>query len=236
MMKKWMAALLAVLMLTGVAALAAADGDMEIMATGYAQVTAEPDTFSVTANAAVTAETVADVQAQISAIIEQATKSLEALGVGEDQIVTTNYSFYSSYDFNDYSSGAAKIVGYQINHTLQITCGDMALLDSIITALTDAGMNEIYMLEFDTSARKELYLKALELAVADAQEKAARMAAAGGVTITGVEQIIENEVYGYDSALYAAARDESAKGVETGIRSGTVTVSASVTAVYETGR
>ena len=236
MMKKWMAALLAVLMLTGVAALAAADGDMEIMATGYAQVTAEPDTFSVTANAAVTAETVADVQAQISAIIEQATKSLEALGVGEDQIVTTNYSFYPSYDFNDYSSGAAKIVGYQINHTLQITCGDMALLDSIITALTDAGMNEIYMVEFDTSARKELYLKALELAVADAQEKAARMAAAGGVTITGVEQLIENEVYGYDSALYAAARDESAKGVETGICSGTVTVSASVTAVYDTGR
>ena len=62
------------------------------------------------------------------------------------------------------------------------------------------------------------------------------MAAAGGVTITGVEQLIENEVYSYDAALYAAARDESAKGVETGIRSGTVTVSASVTAVYDTGR
>lgn len=236
MMKKWMAALLAVLMLTGVAALAAADGDMEIMATGYAQVTAEPDTFSVTANAAVTAETVADVQAQISAIIEQATKSLEALGVGEDQIVTTNYSFYPSYDFNDYSSGAAKIVGYQINHTLQITCGDMALLDSIITALTDAGMNEIYMVEFDTSARKELYLKALELAVSDAKEKAERLAAASGATLTGVEQISENQENSYDASLMSAARTEEADGAQTGIRSGSVTVSASVTAVYEARR
>ena len=235
MMKKWMAVLLAALMLTGVAALAAADSDVEITATGHAQVTAVPDMVSVTANATVTAETVAKAQEQLSAIIDQATQSLKALGVSEDQITTTNYSFYPSYDYSDYSGGAAKITGYQANHTLHITCGDTALLDGVITAITDAGMNEIYSVEFDTSARKELYLKALELAVADAQEKAARMAAAGGVTITGVEQLIENEVYSYDAALYAA-RDESAKGVETGIRSGTVTVSASVTAVYDTDR
>lgn len=236
MMKKWMAMLLAVLMLTGTAALAAADNDVEITATGYAQVTAAPDMVSVTANAAVTAATVAEAQEQLGAIIERATQSLKALGVSDEQITTTNYSFYPSYDYSDYSGGAATITGYQANHTLHITCGDTALLDSVITAITEAGMNEIYSVEFDTSARKELYLKALELAVADAQEKAARMAAAAGVTITSVDSLKENDAYSYDTALYAAARDESDKGVETGIRSGTVTVSASVTAVYDTGR
>lgn len=234
MMKKWMAAVLAVLMLTGAAALAAADSDVEITATGNAQVTAVPDMVSVTANAMVNAATIAQAQEQVGAIIEQTTQSLKALGLTDEQITTTSYSFYPSYDYSDYSGGAAKITGYQASHTLRITCGDTALLDSVITAITDAGMNEIYSVEFDTSARKELYLEALEMAVADAQEKAARMAAAAGVTITGVDKLIENETYGYDASLYAAARDESAKGVETGIRSGTVTVSASVTAVYDT--
>ena len=236
MMKKWMAAVLAVLMLTGAAALAAADSDVEITATGYAQVTAEPDMVSVTANALVTAQTVAEAQEQLGAIIEKATQSLMALGVGKDQITTTSYSFYPSYDYSDYSGGAASITGYQANHTLHITCRDTSLLDSVINAITEAGMNEIYSVEFDTSARKELYMKALELAVADAQQKAARMAAASGVTITGVDSLKENETYSYDAALYTSARDESAKGAETGIRSGTVTVSASVTAVYDTGR
>ena len=236
MMKKWMAAVLAVLMLTGAAALAAADSDVEITATGYAQVTAEPDMVSVTANALVTAQTVAEAQEQLGAIIEKATQSLMALGVGADQITTTSYSFYPSYDYSDYSGGAASITGYQANHTLHITCRDTSLLDSVINAITEAGMNEIYSVEFDTSARKELYMKALELAVADAQQKAARMAAASGVTITGVDSLKENETYSYDAALYTSERDESAKGAETGIRSGTVTVSASVTAVYETGR
>lgn len=236
MMKKWMAAVLAVLMLTGAAALAAADSDVEITATGYAQVTAEPDMVSVTANALVTAQTVAEAQEQLGAIIEKATQSLMALGVGADQITTTSYSFYPSYDYSDYSGGAASITGYQANHTLHITCRDTSLLDSVINAITEAGMNEIYSVEFDTSARKELYMKALELAVADAQQKAARMAAASGVTITGVDSLKENETYSYDAALYTSERDESAKGAETGIRSGTVTVSASVTAVYDTGR
>ena len=236
MMKKWMAAVLAVLMLTGAVALAAADSDVEITATGNAQVTAVPDMVSVTANALVNAATVAEAQEQVSAIIEQATQGLKALGITDEQIVTTNYSFFPNYDYNDYSGGAAKITGYQASHTLRITCGDTALLDGIITVITDAGMNEIYSVEFDTSARKELYLKALELAVADAREKAARMAAAAGVTITGVDKLVENETYGCDTSLYAAARDESAKGVETGVRSGTVTVCASVTVVCDTDR
>ena len=234
MMKKWMAALLAVLMLTGVAALAAADNDVQITATGSAQVTAVPDMFCVTANASARAETVGKAQEQIGAIVEQMKQALQAVGVAEDQIVTTGYGYYPAYDYSSYDeNGVNKIIGYQANHTMRITCADPSLLDSVVTAITDAGITEIYDVQFDTSARKELYQRALELAVSDAQDKAARLASAGGVIITGVEELIENESYTCDPALLSAARAEKADGVSTGIQSGTVTVCASVTAVYD---
>lgn len=234
MIKKWMAALLAVLMLTGAAALAAADDDVQITATGSAQVTAVPDMFCVTANASARAETVGKAQEQISVIVEQMKQALQAVGVTEDQIVTTSYGYYPAYDYSSYDeTGVNKIIGYQANHTMRITCTDPALLDSVVTAITDAGITEIYDVQFDTSARKELYQRALEMAVSDAQDKAARLASAGGVVITGVEQLIENESYGCDPALLTSARAEKADGVSTGIQAGAVTVCASVTAVYD---
>ena len=125
MMKKWMAALLAVLMLTGVAALAAADNDVQITATGSAQVTAVPDMFCVTANASAQAETVGKAQEQIGAIVEQMKQALQAVGVAEDQIVTTGYGYYPAYDYSSYDeNGVNKIIGYQANHTMRITCAD----------------------------------------------------------------------------------------------------------------
>ena len=67
-------------------------------------------------------------------------------------------------------------------------------------------------------------------AVRAAEEKAAALAAASGVTLTGLESLTENQ--GYD-ARYAMVGNAMGKdAIETGIRSGSISVNASVTVVY----
>lgn len=234
-MKQWMAMLLAAAMLLTMTAGALADGDeAEITAQGSAQITAAPDVVSITANASVQAATVSEAQTQMSAIIAAVTDGLKALGLTEEDFVTTNYTYYPAYD---YSTGNGVINGYQANHTLRITCRDTKALDAVITTITENGMTEIYDVSYDISTRSQLYRDALALAVAAAEEKATKMAAAGGLTITGIEQIAENESYGADYGAYREADALASSGaIDTGIRSGSVTVSANVTVVYEAAK
>lgn len=229
-MKKTLAILLmaAVLLLCGASALA----DTDITAQGTAVVTAKPDIVSVTAAVNVTADSVLEAQAKISQIIADTTEKLLALGVLEDDIFTQNFYFYPVYNYDE---DLQTVKGYQVIHSLNVTCRDILMLDSVINAMTDSGMSEIYGVDYDVSNRTELYQDALALAIDAAQEKAARMAKAANLTLTKVEGITENGGYSTTyNALYSAdATASAARGEGTGIRAGDVSVSASVTVVYE---
>lgn len=204
-------------------------GATEITVQGSAQVSVDPDMVTIQTNASAKAGSMADAQAQISAIIESATGKLLDLGVLGDDIVTSNYSYYPNYN---YETGT--ITSYEANHTLSITCRDVEMLDGVIGVLTDCGLSQIYNVSFDLSNRSALYRQALELAIQAAEEKALTMAAASGKTLTSLKSIEENASYSEGYAINARTdmvTSESAKGV-TGIRSGGVSVSARVTAVY----
>ncbi len=235
MMKKGIACLLAALLLVAAAGLALADGDAEITAQGTATITAKPDMVSLQASASVTGSTVAEAQQKVSEIIERATGKLLELGVAEDDMVTSNYSFYPRYDYDTTDeSGNNAVIGYQANHMLEITLSDPAMLDSVLGAISDSGMSEVYDVSYGVGDRAALYQEALTMAIGAAEKKAAQMAAAAGMTIAGLESIVENQTYvdGYAYSNVADARG-SAESMSSGIRAGSVSVTASVTAVYE---
>lgn len=242
MNKKMMAALLAAVMLLGsCGAMAesayATPAPMQQGATpaaitvqGTAQIMADPDEVSVTANASVTAGTVGSAQEQMNVIVAAATEKLLALGVHDADVVTTNYSYYPRHNYETNT-----IIGYEANHTLEITCRDVEMLDGVIGALTDSGFTNIYSVNYDVSNRGELYQQALDLAIQRAEQKALRMAQTGGLVITGIRTIAENGGYNEGYAINAE-KDGSvlrAESAATGIRSGSVSVSAGVTVTYE---
>ena len=194
-------------------------------------VTAAPDMVTVTANASVSGRSVADAQEGMNAIVQSATQKLLDLGVEEKDIVTTSYTYYPTYDYN---SETPTVNGYQADHTLSITCKDVDMLDSVIGVVTDCGMSEIYKVEYDVSNRSELYRQALKAAIEEAAAKAEGMAEAVGMTIDHLESVTENT--GFDEctvSTYDGAVSMKAEAAGTGIRSGSVSVTASVTAVYE---
>ena len=219
---------IALALMLAIPALAFADGnDVQIVVQGAAEVTAAPDMVKVTANAGVSGKTIAEAQADTNKIIDAVTRKLLELGVADDDIVTTSYAYYTTYD---YSGESPVMNGYQANHTMGITCRDVDMLDSVVGVLVDCGMSEIYGIEYDVSTRSELYQQALKLAIETAAKKADVMAKAAGQTIDHLESITEKYMINMnDSAARAQAEDSG-----TGIRSGSISVKASVTAVYET--
>lgn len=201
---------------------------------GTAQVTADPDEVTVTANTSVTAGTVSGAQEEMNRIVETATAKLLELGVQDDDIVTSDYSYYPRYNYENNT-----MIGYEANHTLSITCRDVDMLDSVIGVLSDSGFSQIYSVSYDVSNRSELYQQALELAIQHAEQKAVRMAATGGVTLTGLRSITENGGYNEGYVMNGAADMtvmKSEASSTTGIRSGSVSVSANVTVVYDAER
>ena len=228
-MKKFLAFALALML--AIPAMAFADGrDADITALGTATVTADPNQVTVIANASVTAKTVGETQEAMNKIITSVTDKLTQLGVQQNDIVTSSYSYYPVYN---YDTDTPTIKGYQANHTLCITCNDVEMLG----AVTDSGMSDIYSVSYDVSNRSDLYKQALELAIDAAAKKADVMASAAGMRITGLESITENNSYdtsyGINSMSDGGAVSTRAESVETGIRSGSISVTASVTAVYE---
>lgn len=225
----------ALALMLAIPALAFADGDSaEIAAQGTVVVTAAPDMVTVTANASVSGRSVADAQEGMNAIVQSATQKLLDLGVEEKDIVTTSYTYYPTYATYDYNSETPTVNGYQANHTLSITCKDVDMLDSVIGVVTDCGMSEIYNVEYDVSNRSELYRQALKAAIEKAAAKAEGMAEAAGMKIDHLESVTENT--GFDEhtvSTYDGAVSMKAEAAGTGIRSGSVSVTASVTAVYE---
>lgn len=201
---------------------------------GTAQVLADPDQVTVTANTSVTAGTVGRAQEEMNKIVAAATEKLLELGVQDDDIVTSDYSYYPRYNYETNT-----LTGYEANHTLSITCRDVEMLDSVIGALSDSGFSQIYSVNYDVSTRSELYQQALELAIQRAEQKALRMAATGGMTLTGLRSITENGGYNEGYVINGMAdmgvmKSEAAGA--TGIRSGSVSVSANVTVVYDAAK
>lgn len=200
----------------------------EITAQGSGSVSAEPDMVTVSLSASATAESMLHAQEQISAIVDRAVQSLLALGIMEEDVVTTSYGVYPEYNYDE---NPRALTGYRASHMLEVTCRDVTLLDSVITALTDSGVSEINDVSYGVSDRSGMYKQALALAVQAAREKAQTLAAAEGRTVTGLVSLTENQSYDTRYALVASAYKENA-ALDTGIRSGSISVSASVTAVY----
>ena len=187
MMKRACGLILAMAMLLCACGPAAAESaaTAEFTVQGSAQMMADPDMVSVTANTSVTAGTVGSAQEEMNKIVASATDKLLELGVLDDDIVTTNYSYYPRYNYDTNT-----ITGYEANHTLVITCRDVDMLDGVIGVLTDSGFSQIYSVNYDVSTRGELYQQALEMAIQQAESKAGQMAAASGMTVTGLKSLI----------------------------------------------
>ncbi len=227
-MKKMGKLFVCVLLILMVALPAMADEDDRTLSiSGTATVSLAADMATLRIGVNTVCDTVGEAQEQNSAIMQRVINAILAQGVAKEDIITSDFSVYSSQDYN---TGAEK-TQYTVNNMLSVTIRNLENTALLIDIATKAGANQMYGLSFASSEADKAYEKALTRAYEDAVAKAKILAQAAGLKLGDVLRLDAANTYG---GFYGIRNtyDMVAESAGAAIVSGDVTVNATVNAVF----
>ena len=204
-----------------------------ISLTGSGSSSARADQATVNLGVQVISESASEAIGENAETMTAVIEAIKALGVSEDDIVTTSYSVYPQYDWTE---EGRVFVGYSVTNLVQVTVKDLDIVGDVIDAAAVAGANQVNGISFELSdaKREELKTNAYIAALTDAQDKADVIAETLGLTISGVQSVTEysyTPVRSYEMYEEAVAMD-GAKSISTPIVSGDLSVTVSVHIVF----
>jgi len=115
--------------------------------------------------------------------------ALTAAGIADEDIQTTNYSLYAEQIYGD--KGPEGIAGYRISNQVNVKIRDISRVGDVLGAVTEAGANAIYGVNFSVADPAALEAEARAQAMEDAAKRAASLAELGNVTLGDVKVISE---------------------------------------------
>ena len=120
---------------------------------------------------------------------------------------------------------------YRASNTVAVTIRDLTRIGDVLGAATTAGADQMFGIEFKIEDPSALEVRAREKAVADAKERATRLATLSGVKLGRALSIVENPssrpqpMYGYEFREAAMSKVP--------VEQGSLVVSTSVQVIYE---
>lgn len=237
-MKKLLLIGLALTLCLTVFAPALAEEKSVIRAVGKANVALAADTVSLQLGVNTQKETVREAQSENARLMAAVMEAIHALGVKDEDIVTSQFNVYSMYDYSVDELGREKRTPYyQVENIVTVTLHDLTLIGAVLDAAMDAGANTSYGVSFTSSQANEAYLQALTRAVEDAAQKAKVMAQAAGVQLGKLLRIDDGETansWNMETPAVSNTYSYEAKAADIGtaISSGNVIVTAEVTLEY----
>lgn len=210
-----------------VAAQDAAPAGSTITVTGTGSVTMAPDAASITIGVNVFASTLKRARASADDTMEAVIAAVKAQGIADKDIQTTDYSVGVNQAYDNYGV-PGEITGYTVSTHVTVIARDLTSLGTLLDKAVSAGANSIWGVSFFVADQTAAAKQARELAVQDAKEQAAQIAAAAGGTVGSILAISTSSgVPGYP--YYGG---QGAGGGGTPIQFGTTTVTASVTITF----
>ena len=155
---------------------------------------------------------------------------LKKAGVDEKSIQTSNYGLNPIYDY----TAGQKITGYEMRTGIIVSDLPMDKLGTLVASSIEAGINNIDHIAYMSSKFDESYQEALKKAVSASKVKADAIAAASGVTLGTITNVVELSTYNenryesVESAGFGAQADAKSIAVEPG----QLDVEAQVTVTY----
>jgi uncharacterized protein YggE len=194
MLKSLVFGALAVLTLLAHPAAAQEDTPRRIVVTGTGEARARPDVAVISAGVVVQSETASTALAENSRAMDAVLRQLRAAGLAEEDVQTSQFSVSPLYERlppERDSTAPPRIVGYQVSNQVTARVRDIDRLGAVLDALVSAGATNIDGPWFDIADPERLLGEARDAAVADAQARAQRYAAAAGVELGAVISIEE---------------------------------------------
>ena len=200
-----------------------------ISVNGEGKVLLTPDVADVSLGVTVQRNNLGAARDEAARIMQAVIAALHNLGIADADIKTTQLYISPIYDY----SGVQRITGYQISNIISVHVRDLTNLADVIDQSVSAGATDVQGVTFDVSDRAAAERDAREAAVRDARARADTLAAAAGVTITGVASISETTSTPWPWPARGLAQDGS--GVPTLIQPGTAELTIDVAVVYLIG-
>ncbi|ELZ26836.1 hypothetical protein C475_07876 [Halosimplex carlsbadense 2-9-1] len=210
---------------------AQANGNDTITVGASGQVQAEADRAVVRVGVVATGDDIETVRSDLSTNASSMRSALSEIGIDDGQIRTAHYDISTN---RRYGGAESEEPTYRAVHAFAITVDEPDTVGQVVDTAVTNGANEVDGIEFTLSAdrREDLRQEALAEAMESARGEASTIAAAEDLSISGVDRVSTTEYgarpYAVETAAMAAGGDAS-----TSINSGPVSVSASVTVVYE---
>ena len=236
-MKKMIALCLVCLLIVLSVPALAEDNPRLIRVSGNATVALAADTATMQIGVNTKKPTVQEAQKENAALMNAVLEALHAIGIEDQDIMTSQFNVSSMFDYSVSSLGQEiRTQYYEVQNNVSVTVHDLTLIGQVLDAAMEAGANTSYGITFSSTKQNEAYQKALTRAVEDAMQKAGVLAAAAKVQLGNLVSMnaTQNQYamggYGVSNAYVYEAKSMDRGTV---ITSGDITVSADVTLEYE---
>lgn len=189
-------------------------GAYSITVEGVGEAFAIPDTAMFTYGITEESPTVEAAQEVVSRTQNGILEYLKSEGVEEKNIRTIGYNIYPRYEFNTRgtsvctpefcppSSGERELVGYEVNHTVEVKLKDVDTAGQFVQAVGQRGADNVSGVNFVIEDEDAVEALARGNAVEDAEDKAEVLAKQLGVRLGKVISFSENSG-GYPKAYLA---------------------------------
>ena len=236
-MKKMIALCLVCLLIVLSVPALAEENPRLIRVSGNATVALAADTATMQIGVNTKKPTVQEAQKENAALMNAVLEALHAIGIEDQDIMTSQFNVSSMFDYSVSSLGQEiRTQYYEVQNNVSVTVHDLSLIGQVLDAAMEAGANTSYGITFSSTKQNEAYQKALTRAVEDAMQKAGVLAAAAKVQLGNLVSMnaTQNQYamggYGISNAYVYEAKSMDRGTV---ITSGDITVSADVTLEYE---
>lgn len=218
-------------LLTACASQTAGDESVRSMSvSGTGQVTVVPDIATINVGVRTEADAVTDALSGNTAQANAISQVLQDLGVAEKDIQTSNFNVYPSERY-DPMTGQSEGQYFIVENTVNVTVRDLSTLSEVLSAVVDAGANNIYGINFNVENRDEAVAEARQLAIQDAKAKAEAIAEEAGVSLG---EVINISVYSSSSPVtYFDAKGGAYTEAAVPISAGTLTITMECSLTYE---
>lgn len=212
-----------------------------IWVNGTATVNVPADIAKISLGVESREETVSAARQAAAQAMDQVIAELKALGVAEDDIVTTSFNIHPQTTWVEVSDSLGRhseprIIGYVVSNSVQVTVRDIDGLGEVVDSAAEAGGNLIRVnsISFTVADPSEFGEEIRQAAAADALAKADIYARAMGTSLGQLVYLSEIGSYAPVSVNYARAESAAFDGgfAPTPFNAGEASLSVTVQAVF----
>lgn len=137
----------------------------------------------------------------VEKVVREFSKNVSVAGIDDKKFVADNLYINPQYT---YVKNERKFEGYNARRDVKVTLDDFTLISKVTDLALKSGINGVSGIQYSVSNSKTYNNKALELAVADAKDKANQIAKGFEMKVFGVKKVVLVDE-GRPSVMYRVA-------------------------------